>query len=121
DYELVLAPQVGGGIAAFRFRGEDVMRPASDEALEARDPLGLSSFPLVPFSNRIAQGRFRFGGRAVELPPNFGDHPHAIHGQGWQNPWEVAEAGEASARLIYDHPADAWPWAYRATQRFQLG
>lgn len=121
DYELALAPQAGGSIAAFRFCGQDVMRPATEEAIAARDPLGMASFPLVPYSNRIAHGRFRFGSHEVQLPLNFGDHPHAIHGHGWQVPWSVLNATDLGATLIYDHAADAWPWAYRATQTFVLG
>lgn len=118
--EAVLAPACGGGIAALRFEGHDIMRPADPAALAARDPLGLACFPLVPWSNRIAWGRFGFGGREILLPPNMGDHPHAIHGHGWRCPWTVAEAGARSATLVLDHAPGRWPWRYRATQRFAL-
>lgn len=118
--ELVLAPGVGGGIVCFRHEGVDVMRPTSREALAAADPLRLACFPLVPYSNRIRRGRFEFDGRTVQLPLNYGDHPHSIHGQGWQSPWSVAEQAGDSATLVYDHAADAWPWTYRAVQRFEL-
>jgi aldose 1-epimerase len=120
DVDLMLAPEVGGGIVGFRWQGVDVMRPAQDEALANHDPLGLSSFPLVPWSNRIAHGRFTFDGRDVHLPLNFGDHPHAIHGHGWQRPWAVEAADDANATLINDHEPDEWPWRYRAEQRFRL-
>lgn len=120
DTRLTLAPDAGGGIAAFRWRGADVMRPASDAALARRDPLGLASFPLVPWSNRIAHGRFGFDGRTIALPLNFGEHPHAIHGHGWQAPWRVEAQDEGSATLSFDHDAGAWPWRYRAEQAFTL-
>lgn len=118
--ELALAPEAGGSIAAFRVDGYDVMRPATEEALAKHDPLGMASFPLVPYSNRIAHGRFRFDGRDVQLPLNFGDHPHAIHGQGWQHPWTVLDVDGTHARLCYEHEPDAWPWRYVAEQRFTL-
>ena len=35
---------------------------------------GLACFPLVPFSNRIAQGRFHWDAHLMDR--NFGDHPH---------------------------------------------
>lgn len=118
--ELVLAPEVGGGIAAWRLDGEDVMRLTPPEALAARDPLGLASFPLVPWSNRIRRGRFSFEGRDVVLPPHHSDARNTIHGQGWINPWTVEDASATAARLAFDHAPDDWPWAYRAEQNFTV-
>lgn len=116
--ELVLSPARGGGVLAFEWNGEPVFRAARP----GPSPLDLASFPLVPFSNRIAHGRFAWNGEEVALPPNFpgGGHPHAIHGRGWQAAWTVATRDEASATLHYRHAADAWPWAYEAEQRFAL-
>jgi aldose 1-epimerase len=118
--EADIVPSIGGGLAAFRWHGQDIMRPASAEALAAGDPLGLAMFPLVPWSNRIALGRFQQDGQDVTLPRNLGDHPHAIHGHGWQQPWSVAASSESSAVLTYDHSADAWPWAYHAQLHYRL-
>ena len=120
DTDLLIAPEAGGGIAGFRWQGADVMRPASETALANLDPLGLASFPLVPWSNRIAHGRFTWNGRDIELPRNFGDHLHTIHGHGWQRPWTVEVSDGTSATLSYDHAAGNWPWAYRAEQRFEV-
>lgn len=120
DTDVMLAPGAGGGIAAFRWQGVDVMRPATEAVLANLDPLGLASFPLIPWSNRIAQGRFVWEGQEVHLPLNFGDHPHVIHGHGWQRPWTVEAQDGASATLGYDYAAAEWPWAYRAEQRFEL-
>jgi len=114
---LALAPEVGGAIAAFTIGGRDVLRPM---AAGATDALLTASFPLVPFCNRIPNGRFAFEGREVVLPPNLADHPHALHGQGWRNAWTVEKARGGEAVLSYEHAADAWPWAYRAEQRLVL-
>ena len=118
--EAEIVPDIGGGLAAFRWQGQNVMRSASATTLAAGDPLGLAMFPLVPWSNRIAQGRFSQVGLDVALPGNLGDHPHAIHGHGWQRPWSVVEASETMVTLTYDHAADAWPWAYRAKLHYRL-
>ena len=120
DTDVRLAPEAGGGIAAFRWQGADVMRPAGETALANLDPLGLASFPLVPWSNRIAHGRFTWEGRDVRLPCNFGDHPHVIHGHGWQRPWSVEAHDGSSATLAYEYAAAEWPWSYRAEQRFEV-
>ena len=74
----------------------------------------------MPFSNRIREGRFSFGGRAVRLPLNQSPEPHAEHGHGWQRPWKVVRRAAAELAIEYDHPADAWPFPYRARQHFVL-
>lgn len=114
---LVLAPEVGGAVARFTVGGRDVLRPM---AAGAADALLTASFPLVPFCNRIPQGRFQVAGREVVLPPNLADHPHALHGQGWRAAWAVEKAEGAEAVLSLDHAPGDWPWAYHAEQRFEL-
>lgn len=114
---LELAPEVGGAVARFAVAGREVMRPMSPGA---DDALHTASFPLVPFCNRIPNGRFAFRGREVALPPNLGDHPHTLHGQGWRAAWTVDRVQDGEALLSYDHEPSDWPWAYRAEQRFVL-
>ena len=84
-------------------------------------PSEKACFPLVPYSNRIREGRFRFAGPEVALPLNFGDHPHSIHGHGWQVAWDVVESEPDRLLLRYRHVPDEWPWPYAARQAFQLG
>jgi aldose 1-epimerase len=113
DYEVGLTPEEGGGVTFLRFRGTDVLRPA---VAHRRGPLELSSFPLVPYANRIAHGRFNWSGYAVSLAPNFGDHPHTLHGEGWREAWRLAHVKSDSAVLEIDHRPGEWPWAYAARQ-----
>jgi aldose 1-epimerase len=75
-----------------------------------------AAFPLVPYSNRIRDGRFSFRGHTVQLPLNFPPERHSIHGQAWQGAWRPIEVTATEARLEYEHPAGAWPWRYRVTQ-----
>lgn len=81
--------------------------------------------PLVPFCNRIANRRFDWAGQSHELTPNFGDHPHAIHGVGWQRPWQVEEASATAITLSLRHDtadesAHAWPFAFSAQIIYSL-
>jgi len=121
DLVLELAPEVGGSIARFgldRAQGyQPLMRPAPDDF---RDPLDAGCFPLVPFVNRVRDGRFSFAGRQVQLSPDLSGDRHTLHGQGWRNPWATAEADDMQAELVYRHPPGEWPWAYEARQRFEL-
>ncbi len=95
----------------------DLLRPAPAGEVDPRDA---ASFPLLPYSNRIKNGRFRFAGQDYRLPLNFGDHPHSIHGIGWQSRWHVLHWSETEAVLGLDHGGDIWPFPFSATQSFTL-
>ena len=115
--QLTLAPGRGGAIRELKWRGADVLRAAP---ADATDPFEMACFPLVPFANRIARGRFVFDGHAVQLQPNWSADPHPLHGQGWRAPWRVAAASRCAATLAFEGGGDAWPWRYRCEQRFEL-
>ena len=121
---LAVSPAAGGSITRYASQHDGVtfewLRPALPEAVPSRSAGGTSSFPMVPFSNRIRNAAFRFRGRVVQLPQNFTPEPHAIHGHAWRAPWKVTARAEAGLTLEYRHPADAWPWSYRAEQTFTL-
>ncbi|WP_299394171.1 aldose 1-epimerase [Pelagibius sp.] len=118
----------GGCITAFRWHREgnpiDWMRPAPSTASFA--PTEAACFPLVPYSNRIREGRFSFEGESYQLAPNFPPERHAIHGHGWQNRWRAANQAADAVTLVFDYPEDSdgdgsdWPASYRAEQRFEL-
>ena len=121
-----LAPAIGGAIARFSFRDVDVLRPVGDDARAAGNVRGYACYPLVPYSNRIANAQLVVDGQAHALARNFGDHPHSIHGVGWQRPWRVVAQEAASALVALEHTTEtadnarAWPWPFRATQAFAL-
>jgi aldose 1-epimerase len=116
---LELAPEMGGAIRRFVWKGLDLLRPLPDGE---RDPLQAAYFPLVPFANRIAHGAFSFEGRQVRLGPTLKGDPHALHGQAWLRPWRVEAAQAQQAVLAYEHVAGdgGWPWPYEARQSFIL-
>ena len=125
DLALSLAPALGGAIAGFRRKDFHLMRPTSPEALDQGAVRLTSSYPLIPYSNRVAQARFTHEGVEHRLALNFGDHPHAIHGNAWQRPWQVLEQTSTRCRLALEHIPEGesvkeWPFAYRAEQSFDL-
>lgn len=117
-----LIPELGGSIAAWTVNGQEMMRSASAFSIAAKDPFGMASFPLVPYSNRIGGGSFEWSGKCFALARNFPPEPHAIHGVGFQRPWRVRTRTAESATLVLDHyPAASWPFAFEAEQRITLG
>ena len=127
-YALTLIPELGGLIASLAYAEVDVLRPLTPGSF---DPLSSASFPLVPFANRIAGGRFSWNGSRVRLPANFPGETSAIHGFGWQNRWRLLEASRSQCILSHEwrgmerHPwppeVAAWPWSYRAEQHISVG
>lgn len=127
-----IAPVVGGSLTRFEGTWSDAegrqgrvdwLRPASEEGVARRNPLAMASFPLVPFCNRIRNGRASFEGREIRFPPNHPAEPspHPLHGIGWQRPWTVLAAGERHAALGLEVSAtDAWPWRFSARQDYEL-
>ena len=118
-WQATVRPEVGGALASLTFDGAEVLRTMPEGSA---NPLDAACFPLVPYCNRIRDGRFSWDGRTVQMPANFPPEPHSLHGLGWQAPWTVtAEAGfKCSLSHSYDG-SGAWPWAYEAEQRVRLG
>ncbi|MGI8894717.1 MAG: aldose 1-epimerase [Casimicrobiaceae bacterium] len=126
DARVEIAPEVGGAVASFRWRGHEVLRPTPDDARKVRNVREFACYPLVPYSNRIADATLHArDGTIYDLVRNFGDHPHAIHGVGWQRLWSVETREPAHALLALEHRPDggvasAWPFAFRAAHSFSL-
>lgn len=118
---LQVNPSVGGSISAFEWIDGDTAQPIlrkCNSGLE--NVLDAASFPLVPYVNRIRDGRFSFRGREVTLQPNMPSDPSPLHGQGWLQPWQVEESGESNLVLTFIHGAGEWPWTYEARQELAL-
>lgn len=113
---LEVVPAMGAGLAGLWVDGRPALRPWSGRAGDG--PFALAFNLLAPFSNRIAGG-FDLDGRRIALAPNLAGEPWPIHGDAFQRPWQVAEAGAQSARLVLDEGAFG-PWHYRAECRYDL-
>jgi aldose 1-epimerase len=119
---LVLAPDRGGSIARFDYRGADGVNIPVFRGVDGSDPaiIDYANFPLVPFVNRVRDGLFTFRGREVRLTPNLPGDPSPLHGQGWVSPWKVERLTESEAELVFRHAPGEWPWSYEARQSFAL-
>ncbi len=121
DTRVLICPAIGGAIARFSIRGSEILRRASDAAIADKLVRQMASYPLVPYSNRIGNGRLVVGKESFSLRPNFAPEPHAIHGFGWQREWQVGSRSATSLELSLAHPPDAdWPFSCEARQQFTL-
>jgi aldose 1-epimerase len=107
DARLEVSPVDGGRISSLVVRGSELL------VTEGAGPVLWGSFPMVPFAGRIRAGRFRFGGRDVQLGLNF--PPNAIHGTVFERPWQVDDPATLSIDL-----GPGWPFDGRVVQRFEL-
>jgi aldose 1-epimerase len=121
NLRLRLNPSVGGSISGFEWADGSIARPILRECHSRNENvLEASSFPLVPYVNRIRGGCFTFRGRKVRLTPNMAGDPSPLHGQGWLNPWTVEKADDRCAVLSFRHEVGEWPWQYDARQEFAI-
>lgn len=117
---VVVAPEHGGGIIGW-LRGATPMLRRALPAAALGGTHAMGAFPLLPYGNRIAGGRFVWAGTAYQLKLNFGDHPNAIHGVGWQRTWHLVSASATSATMVLEHRPDAsWPFAFQASLQYAV-
>lgn len=87
-------------------------KPAAGQSPEA--PLPAASFHMIPYSNRIRDGRFTFNGEQIQLE---NAAAHAIHGALRKLPWQIRHADQNSLLCGFDsraHGAINWPWPIEA-------
>ncbi|MEP7155757.1 MAG: aldose 1-epimerase [Betaproteobacteria bacterium] len=125
EAEVVVSPRFGGALAYFRWRGNDILRPAPPFVISAESgwlPVRkMACYPLVPYSNRIAHAELPEGGRLYKLRANAPPEIHSLHGFGWQRAWSIAAQSSNSIELRLAHPADDdWPFACDVSQHIAL-
>lgn len=122
-WQIGILPATGGSLAFGRIRsGEgwlDFMRPTPPDAYG--DPSLCASFVLVPYSNRIREGRFSFNGQEYQLKVR--EDGTSSHGVGRNYPWQVEAANGNEVRLLFkttDHADVNWPFPFSARQEFKV-
>lgn len=118
DYRLTVDPARGGSILALRWRAEPLLREAGGSSI-----LDAACFPLVPYSNRIAGGRFRWRDAEHVLPPNYPevDPVNPLHGFGWLVAWQVVALTGQHILMEHRHTPDpGWPFACHTRLEYWL-
>lgn len=121
-----LLPAAGGRVSALRLVRPgggvaDVLYPYPEDFF---DPIRWAKggiYPLMPYSNRIANASVLVDGGAVQLAPHPDGVPHTLHGNAHRLPWKLEQSDATSAVMTLDAAASAeWPWHYTARMRVEL-
>lgn len=117
---LVLAPR-HGAIARLVLAGREILRQAPEQGSNAADPLHMGEFPMAPWVNRIAGGRFTWDGRETDVSSGPGGDPQGLHGVCWRTSWSVVDSAPSEAVLGMEWRAtEGWPFPFRCRRRFTL-
>lgn len=118
---LEVLPELGASVLNLRASsGRPVLRPVDLSKVETSSQC--ACFTLLPFSNRIRDARFTFGGREVQLRPTTKDGL-TQHGDVRNRPWQVTRLSDRHLRCEFDSRAFAdlnWPWAFSARVEYLL-
>jgi aldose 1-epimerase len=123
QFEIVFGEQramiveVGGGIRQYSVAGRPVLQPYAVE--EMCD--GAHGAPLIPWPNRLADGRYSFDGEDHELALSEPAKRNAIHGLLRWRPWLALE--RAPERVVMGtrlHPSPGYPFALYVSIAYEL-
>lgn len=123
--EATVSPREGGRLATLRdlssIPSRDLVVPLRPwPAAPRRWPKG-GAYPLIPYSNRVADGSLRHAGRVRPVQPHPDAAPHSLHGTAHLREWEVEARDRTRAVLTLAAAPDGdWPWPYFARQSFKL-
>ncbi len=109
--------EVGGGLREYLHGERDVLQPYSVDAVCD----GAHGMVLIPWPNRLADGRFTWEGQEHQLDLTEPEKDNAIHGLlQWRN-WAVLErTGDAVRVGTRLHPTDRWPFALDVSVGYRL-
>jgi aldose 1-epimerase len=113
-----VAVEVGGGLRALNHGGAPLLDGyAADEMAS-----GGRGQPLIPWPNRLAGGRYRFGGREIEVPVDERVTGSAIHGLTRWASWRVAEHEPSRCAMqLRLRPQPAYPFLLDLRIEYALG
>jgi aldose 1-epimerase len=109
--------EVGGGLREYTVDGVAVV-----DGYGAEEMCGSGrGQTLIPWPNRLAGGRYEFGGDTLQLPRTEPTKGNAIHGlTRWAN-WSVAARTPSSAVLTHTlHPQPGYPFALDCRLEYAL-
>ncbi len=118
--EIVVLPSVGAGLERYDFVARGQREPLFRAAPQGTvNPFALANILLVPWSNRISGGGFRFGGAFHPLEANVSGEAYPIHGNGFSSQWRVKDRDRANATFSLSSGGPG-PFYYEAEISYAL-
>jgi aldose 1-epimerase len=109
--------EVGGGIRCYDVAGRPVLDPYSVDAMSD----GGHGAPLIPWPNRLADGRYEFDGGSHQLPLTEPKLGNAIHGLLRWRPWRCLERGSDRVTVgTRVYPQTGYPFALEVQIDYSL-
>lgn len=110
NLKLIVNPKSGASIIAFAVKKNGQWLTLIPE----------TSFLMIPYSNRIENGKFVFEGKKHQLQNT---KEHAIHGDVRSRPWHIENINEQAISCIFDSKEFKdinWPWSFKARVEYFL-
>lgn len=108
---------VGASLRSLRHAGRDLVVPFAEDEVR---PLYRGAV-LVPWPNRVVDGRYTFGERLQQLPLTEPERGHALHGLACWNDYRVVTSSPAAVLLETEVVAQAgYPHRLRVEVEYRL-
>lgn len=109
--------EVGGGVREYHHAGRPVLDPYPPNAMAD----GAHGAPLVPWPNRLGDGRYRFDGQEYRTALTEPEKDNAIHGLLMWQPWQAGDRGpdEVTMRTRL-HPQQGYPFCLDVAVHYAL-
>jgi aldose 1-epimerase len=117
DRQEAVAVELGAGLREYSVGQRRILDGYSADGT----PTGSRGFPLLPWPNRIADGRYRFEGEEHQLPVNRVAENTAIHGLTRWIPWLALE--HTSSRVVLGttiFPQPGYPFTLTLRVSYEL-
>lgn len=115
--QLATIVEVGGGIRAYSAGGLDVLQPYPVDAMCD----GAHGAVLIPWPNRLADGRYRFDGTDYQVALNEPDKHNALHGFLRWRPWQPVRRSPGRISMAATlYPLDGYPFTVDVEVDYRL-
>ncbi|MGH7904947.1 MAG: aldose 1-epimerase family protein [Candidatus Dormibacteraceae bacterium] len=110
--------EAGGGLCEYVAGGRQVL----DGFAPGEMAIGGRGQPLLPWPNRLEDGRYHFGGRDLQAPIDEPATGCAIHGlTRWLNWTPIEQADDRATMALILHPQPGYPFSLDLEIRYALG
>jgi hypothetical protein len=117
DEQRAVIVEVGGGVRAYVEGSRPVLDPYPQDAMSD----GAHGAALIPWPNRLGDGRYRFDGVDHRVPLTEPEKGNAIHGLLRWRPWQPVDHRRDEVTMHTTlHPMQGYPFALDVAVRYTL-